>query len=72
MKITEIVLGADHPGLEAAEDILSGMTNALILIGQGTIVQMMEDGNMSSAQAVMLTNQMFSHFAQNTPKTSSN
>lgn len=72
MRITEIVLGADHPGLEVAEETLKAMTSALLLIGQGAMVELTENARMSPAQATMLTNQMFAHFAQNAVKSISN
>ena len=72
MRIVEIVLGEDHSGLEEAEYVMESMTKALILIGQGSIVQLCEEAGATPAQAIMLTNQMFSHFAANTAKATSN
>jgi len=68
MKVTEIVLGEDHPGIDEVDYLLDGMVRSLVLIGQGTIVGLMEDAGVTDTQATMLVNQMFSHFAQSTSK----
>lgn len=69
ISIVKAIIGDNHPEEDEVLYLMEGLVKSLIFTGQGVIVSLMEDANLSDDEATALLNTMLSHFAASTPKT---